>query len=199
MNAPLYPHGVFGAGASLWIALAIGIAFGACLERAGFGSARKLVAQFYLTDLAVFKVMFTAIITAMTGVLLLSTAGLLDRSLLAVPPTFLLPQVVGGLLFGVGFVVGGYCPGTSCVGAVTGRGDALVLWLGMIVGVLIFGEAFAMLETFYNATDLGALTLPMLFHLPYPLIVVLVVMMALFGFRVAGWIERKHRAPSAIL
>ncbi len=81
MNAPFYKFGAFGDEASPVVAFVIGIGFGFFLERAGFGSARKLVSQFYLTDLAVFKVMFTAIVTAMLGVFYLSWVGFLDLSL----------------------------------------------------------------------------------------------------------------------
>ena len=102
MTAPFFKFGMFGDETSLLVAFAIGIGFGFFLERAGFASARKLMAQFYLTDLAVFKVMFTAILTAMLGVIYLSWIGMLDLSLVYLTPTFVLPQIVGGLVFGVG-------------------------------------------------------------------------------------------------
>ena len=102
MTAPFYQYGMFGDETSLVLAFLIGIGFGFFLERAGFGSARKLVSQFYLNDLAVFKVMFTAIVTAMLGVTYLAWIGWLDLSLVYLVPTFLLPQVVGGLILGVG-------------------------------------------------------------------------------------------------
>ena len=124
MNAPFYKFGLFGDHLSLVVAFLVGIAFGFFLERAGFGSGRKLAAQFYLTDLTVFKVMFTAIVTAMVGVFYLSWMGVVDLSLIYLGNTYLLPQIVGGLILGVGFVVGGYCPGTSCVAGATGRIDA---------------------------------------------------------------------------
>jgi len=98
-------------------AVIIGIAFGWTLERAGLGSAPKLAGQFYLTDFTVFKVMFSAIVTAMLGAFWLSRLGVLDLSRVYVPETYLLPQLAGGLLFGVGFVVACLCPGTSCVAA----------------------------------------------------------------------------------
>jgi hypothetical protein len=93
---------------TLPVALLIGVAFGFFLERAGFGSARKLVAQFYLTDLSVFKVMFTAIVTAMVGITVLNRIGFLDVGELPLIGTYLVPMIVGGLLLGAGFVVGGY-------------------------------------------------------------------------------------------
>ena len=80
MMAPFYKLGAFGDEAALLIAFVVGIGFGFFLERAGFGSARKLVAQFYLRDLAVFKVMFSAIVTAMLGLTYLAWTGYLDLS-----------------------------------------------------------------------------------------------------------------------
>ena len=191
MNAPFFKFGAFGDETSLVIAFAIGIGFGFFLERAGFGSARKLTSQFYLDDLAVFKVMFTAIVTAMLGIFYLSWLGIMDLSLVDLVPTHLGPQIVGGLVLGFGFVVGGYCPGTSLVAAVTGRIDGLVFVLGVMAGILGFGEAFPLLRRFYESGNLGTLTLPQAFHLPYGLVVLLVVLMALGGFLGAGWVERR--------
>jgi uncharacterized protein len=108
MTAPLMTSGALDPSYTLLISLLIGIAFGFFLERAGFGSARKLVAQFYLTDLSVFKVMFTAIVTAMVGVTFLNRIGFLDVGELPLIGTYLVPMVIGGLLLGAGFVVGGY-------------------------------------------------------------------------------------------
>jgi len=191
MNAPFYKFGAFGDEASLVVAFVIGVGFGFFLERAGFGSARKLTAQFYLDDLAVFKVMFTAIVTAMLGVFYLAWLGILDLSLVSLVPTNLWPQIVGGLLLGFGFVVGGYCPGTSLVAAATGRWDGLVFVLGVMAGILGFGEAFPLVKGFYESGDLGRLTLPQVLHLPYGLVVFLVVVVAVAGFAGAGWVERR--------
>src|SRR5687767_8057821 len=123
MSAPFFELGAFGEGTSLLFAMLIGIAFGWVLERSGMGSARKLAGQFYLRDLTVFKVMFTAIVTAMLGVFWLGWLGFVDISRIYVPETFILPQLVGGLIFGAGFAIAGLCPGTSCVSAATGRAD----------------------------------------------------------------------------
>lgn len=191
MNAPFFKYGMFNDEVSLIVAFVIGIGFGFFLERAGFGGARKLVAQFYLNDLTVFKVMFTAIITAMVGLYYLSVLGIVDLSLVYVGTTYLMPQIVGGLVLGVGFVVGGYCPGTSCVAVATGRIDGLVTLFGIVVGISIFAETFSLIEEFYFSTDLGVLTLPQLLGLPYGLVVFLVVLMALGGFAGASWVEKK--------
>ena len=194
MIAPFYDYGLVGESAGLWIALAIGIAFGWCLERSGMGNARKLAGQFYLTDLTVFKVMFSAIVTAMLGVFWLGWLGVVNVSRIYVPETFILPQLVGGIVFGVGFAIGGLCPGTSCVSAATGRVDGLMVVLGMFAGVLVTGVLFSSLEPFYNSTPRGQLTLPTLFHLPYGVVALAVVLVALGGFRVAELLESRAQA-----
>uniref|UniRef100_A0A832HZP0 Sulfurtransferase n=1 Tax=Eiseniibacteriota bacterium TaxID=2212470 RepID=A0A832HZP0_UNCEI len=197
MNAPLYKFGAFGDEASLVVAFAVGLGFGWFLERAGFGSARKLTAQFYLDDLAVFKVMFTAIVTAMLGLFYLAWAGVLDLSLVYLTPTHLWPQIAGGLLLGFGFVIGGYCPGTSLVAAATGRVDGLVVVLGVAAGVFAFGEAWPLVKEFHASGAMGEVTLPQLTGLPYGLVVLAVVLMALGGFAGAEWIERRVAAHAS--
>src|SRR5204862_7763701 len=123
----------------LLVAVAIGFAFGVALERAGLGSARKLTGQFFLRDFTVFKVMFTAIVTAALGLFWLGRFGIIDWSRLYVPETFLLPQVTGGLIFGAGFALAGLCPGTSCVAAARGRGDGAAGGGGLFAGVAVTG------------------------------------------------------------
>lgn len=194
--APFYEFGRFGDGASLIIAVLLGVAFGWFLERGGMGSARKLSGQFYFTDLSVLKLMFSAIVTAMLGLFWLSWAGLLDLSRVYVPETFIAPQLVGGVIFGVGFVVGGLCPGTSCVAAATGRRDGLALIAGMLAGVFVFGEAFPVIGTFADSTARGAWTLPQALGLSYGSVVGLIVAAALGAFAGAEWLERRAERPA---
>ena len=194
MNAPFFKFGMFGEEAGLVLAFLIGIGFGFALERAGFGSGRKLVSQFYLDDLAVFKVMFTAIVTAMLGVTYLGWMGVLDLSLVYMNPTYLWPMVAGGLLLGVGFVVGGYCPGTSVVAMVTGRVDALLFVAGTIAGTFVFAEVFPLVREFFYAGSMGVQTIPGYFGLPWGVVVFAVVLMALGGFAGAGWLESRAAA-----
>ena len=194
MILPLFPAGAFSESTSFVVAVGIGVAFGAVLERAGLGSATKLAGQFYFTDFAVFKVMFSAIVTAMLGVYGLSWLGLLDLGQLTVPPTWLLPQLAGGLLFGVGFVMGGLCPGTSCVAAASGRLDGLALIAGMLGGTLLFGELFPWLARFYSSTAMGHYTLPQLLHLPAVDTVGLVTAAALAAFWLLDRWERRRAA-----
>ncbi len=194
MNLPLYKFGAFGDEASLIVAFLIGIGFGFFLEQAGFGSAKKLTDQFYFKDMAVFRVMFTAIVTTLLGLFYLGWAGVVDLSLVYVANTYLLPQIVGGLLLGIGFTVGGYCPGTSMVAIATGKLDSLVFVAGIFAGILVIGSAWPGIEGFANSTDLGRLTLPEVLHLPFGAVVFLVVLMALGGFWGAGVLERRFGA-----
>lgn len=192
MTAPLVLNEVISADYSLWLAVAIGVGMGFFLERAGFGSAKKLVGQFYLHDMTVFKVMFTAIVTAMTGIFLLSSAGYLDIRQVAMIGTFVWPQVVGGLVLGVGFVVGGYCPGTSAVACVTGKLDGIFYAGGMLAGMLCFGELYPVVQNFLGSSSLGQQTLYSYFNIPYGVVVLLVIAMAGGGFWGATVLEKKY-------
>src|SRR5512133_1506847 len=89
---------------------AIGFGFGAVLELGGFGDTRKLAAQFYLRDMTVLKVMFTAMMVAAVLVAGAASFGLLDMSRVWVNPTYLWPGIAGGLVMGVGFILRGFCP-----------------------------------------------------------------------------------------
>ena len=194
---PLAKYGAFGDEVGLVMAFVIGIGFGFFLERAGFGSAKKLVSQFYLDDLAVFKVMFTAIVTAMLGVTYLAWMGILDLSLVYLTPTWLWPQVVGGLVLGVGFAIGGYCPGTSVAATATGRIDGLVYVLGLVFGTVVFAEAFPLLKGFFYSGSYGQQTLPGVLGLSYGVVVFAVVLMAIGGFAGAGWLEKRFARPAS--
>lgn len=192
MSAPFFENGLFGDGASLVVALVIGIAFGWFLERSGMGSARKLAGQFYLRDLTVFKVMFTAIITAMLGVFWLGWAGVLDVSRVYVPETWIVPQLAGGIVFGLGFAMAGLCPGTSCVSAATGRIDGFAVVAGMFAGVFGTGLVFRSLQSFYENTPRGRFTLAELLGVKEGIIVFAIVALALAGFKAAEMVERRN-------
>ena len=191
MTLPLLDAGALTPATTIASALLIGVAFGCTLERAGLGSATKLAGQFYLRDFTVFKVMFTAIITAMAGVLLLSGLGLLDLSRVNVPGTWLLPQLVGGVLFGVGFVMGGLCPGTSCVAAAAGRMDGLALIAGILGGTYLFGELFGFVRPLYEATPRGSYTLPDILGVGAAPVAVAITLAALAAFRGVAYLERQ--------
>jgi len=145
---------------SLGLAVVFGLFFGLSLERGGLGNPHKLTGVFYLRDFTVPKVMFTAIVVACIGLYLLSDLHLLDMERVFIIPTFFWPQLVGGALFGIGYVISGYCPGTAVVGLASGRLDALVTIFGIGAGSLLFAILFPYLEEFYLSTDMGAVTLP---------------------------------------
>jgi hypothetical protein len=169
--------------AGLVLGVVIGFAFGFVLERAGFGRAPKLAAQFYGHDMTVFKVMFGAIVTATLGLAVGSAVGLLEFKALAdraSSGTFLVPMIAGGLLLGAGFILSGYCPGTSFVATASGKLDGLVTVGGVVVGQVIWAE----LETrpgfvgFHDAGALGNYYLWELLRLPAsygPIVVALAV------------------------
>lgn len=192
MNGPFYDYGWIGEEASLGFALFIGIAFGFFLERAGLGSAKKLSAQFYFKDLTVFKMMFTAIITAMIGIFWLNWLGMLHADMIYLTPTHIWPQLIGGLVFGVGFIIGGYCPGTSCVASSTGSLDGLVNVIGLLMGILVFGEIYPFIEGFYTSGDLGQVNFMDVSGLPDGVVVFTIVVLALAGFWLSERIEQKH-------
>jgi hypothetical protein len=192
--ATFYSEGTLGTSEALMIAAAIGVAFGFFLERAGFGSSRKLVSIFYLKDFAVFKVMFTAIVTAMLGARLLALTGAADLGTWYALETFLWPQIAAGLVFGVGFVMGGWCPGTALVGAASGRGDALLFLGGAGLGSLGYALVFPEIEPF--ATDGGGVsTLPESLGMSPGLVSLIVVVLAIAAFvgsnRLVAWKARQ--------
>jgi len=160
MTFPLSSTIEFSTAASLGIAVLLGFGFGFALERAGFGSARKLTAVFYFYDMAVVKVMFTAIVTAMVGLFVLSAIGMLDMSEFYIEPTSLAAQTLGGLVFGAGFVIGGYCPGTTITAMATGRKDGIAFALGLLAGVYAYAEFTPGIEDWIEANSLGEMTLP---------------------------------------
>ena len=169
----------------------IGFAFGFTLEMSGFGNSRKLAAQFYFTDLTVLKVMFTAIVTAMVLMFGAVGLGILNFSQVWVNPTYLSSGILGGLIMGVGFIVGGFCPTTSLAAASTGKVDGMFFVFGGFFGAFLFGETEKYFDGWYtNAGYYGRLTLDQVFHLPIGVVVLLVVLMALFMFWGAEQLER---------
>ena len=169
----------------------IGFAFGFTLEMSGFGDSRKLAAQFYFTELTVLKVMFTAIVTAMVLLFGAVSIGILNFDEVWVNPTYLWSGILGGLIMGVGFIIGGFCPTTSLASASTGKIDGMLFMLGGFVGAFLFGETEPLFTNWYNnAGYYGRVTLDQVFNLPVGVVVLLVVLMALFMFWGAEQLER---------
>jgi hypothetical protein len=143
----------------MMLAVAIGFGFGFVLERAGFGRADRLAAIFYGRDFRVLRVMFSAIVTAMIGLYSLDLAGAMPLSSVGILDTYLWPQLVGGLLLGVGFIIGGYCPGTSVVAAASGKIDAMLFIGGLVLGATLFTLGFEDLAAFASSGARGRLLL----------------------------------------
>ena len=189
--APFDLVALFGTTGSYLVYVAIGFAFGFILESSGFGDSRLLAAQFYFRELRVLMVMFTAITVAMILIFWSIALGWLDYDEIWVKPTYLWPGIAGGLIMGVGFILGGYCPGTSLVSVATLKLDGAFFLLGIIAGVTLFGETAGLISTFWNSGYLGIFTLPELLHLETGVVVLLVVCLALVMFAGFEWIRQK--------
>jgi len=177
------------------VLLGIGAAFGATLEMAGFSYAPNLAAQFYGRDMRVLKTMFSAIVTAMLLIFLSSALGMLDFRAIAISTTYLWPAIVGGLIMGAGFVVGGFCPGTSLTAAATGSRDALVYLFGLTIGILGFAETVDSFRGFFDSSNLGRLTIPEWLGLPTGVVVFAVVIMAIGVFVLVERVELRLDSP----
>ncbi|MFB6319515.1 YeeE/YedE thiosulfate transporter family protein [Saccharicrinis sp. FJH54] len=187
---PLVPF-VFSTEFGLFLAVIIGIGFGFILEQAGFSSTKKLVGLFYGYDFTVLRVFFTAGVTAMIGVLLLGHYGILNTDLIYVNPTFLRSAIVGGLIMGIGFVVGGFCPGTSVCAASIGKLDAMAFILGSFLGIYAFAETYPMIKDFYLADQMGQLKINDFFGISQSLFAFILTLVAIVAFYFTWKIENK--------
>ncbi|MBF0239232.1 MAG: YeeE/YedE family protein [SAR324 cluster bacterium] len=173
---------LWGVSGSYVVALLIGLGFGAVLEMSGFGDSRKLAGQFYLKDMTVLKVMFTGIIVTATLIFTATSLGFLDFDRVWVNPTYMVPGIVGGLVMGVGFVIGGFCPGTSVVAMSTLKIDGLFFVLGVLFGVFLFSESVGSFDTFWRSTDMGRFTLADLFGIDAGIVLLGLILIALAAF-----------------
>lgn len=153
MISTFFSQGALSSGAALSAAFGVGLAFGVALELAGFGSSRRLSGVFYFRDLTVVKVMFSAMMTALLLIFLLEKSGILPAQEFYHMATFYGGSIIGGLVFGVGFVMGGWCPGTAAVGAAAGKIDAWIFIVGSMIGVLFFDWGY---RIFYPLSQWGA-------------------------------------------
>jgi len=196
MNAPIAIVANWSEGLNFVVAFLIGIGFGFFLEQGGFGNSRKLALQFYFRDMTVFKVMFTAIITAMAGLIFFSAFGWIDMDLVSLNPTYAWSGIAGGLVMGVGFAVGGYCPGTAIVGLATLKTDAPFYLAGILGGMFVFGELEPWLHGFFVSGFWGdRLTLPQVLGVSAGVVGFAVICVALLGFWGAEFLEKKFSRP----
>lgn len=169
------------------IAIAEGFVFGFLLQRAHVARYDTIVGGLRLKDMTIIKFMLSHIVVGMIGVNLLSDLGMIE---LDVKPLVAGANIVGGLLFGVGFAAMGYCPGTAIAAIGEGRLDALLGALpGMIAGAALYAHSYDYLKdtTLLTACNYGELTLPGVLHVNRWLVIVPLTILILLLLR---WFER---------
>ena len=151
MISTFYGLGTLDSSAAFFTAFVIGLFFGLALERAGFGSSRRLAGIFYFKDMSVLKVMFSALLTAMLGLSICVAFGWVDLpDQIYLMKTYYGAYIIGGLIFGAGFVMSGWCPGTAAVGMASGKIDAAVFFGGAIAGSILFNELYSVIKPLYT-------------------------------------------------
>lgn len=188
---PLFVNEIISENTNLFLAFIIGIGFGFVLESNGFSSSRRLAGMFYGYDTTVLKVFFTAAIVGALGLLFLSLFHQIDLNYIYINPTYMYSAIGGGVVMGIGFILGGYCPGTSFCAASIGKLDALAFIGGMFIGILIFAEGYPLWEDFYNAQFLGSPLLNNWLGMSRGMLTFLIILAALGMFWVGEWAEKK--------
>jgi uncharacterized protein len=177
---------------NFFFAFVLGIGFGFALEQAGFSSSRRLAGMFYGYDTTVLKVFFTAAIVAAVGLLFMKQFNLIDLSLVYINPLFPAAAIVGGVIMGMGFITGGFCPGTGICAAAIGKIDALVFLLGILIGVFIFGESYSFWKPLYLHGSGEPITISESIGLKDAVFLFLLIIMAVFMFWIAEKAEAKY-------
>lgn len=141
----------------LLIGFLIGCAFGAILFLGGASSYRKILGTLLLRDMTIIKLMLTAIGVGTLGVYLLDFGGLANMS---IKPAYIWGIVAGGAIFGVGWAISGYCPGTCVVGTSEGKLDAVFTLIGALLGAFLFSLVFPALDAWLiQNANLGKITM----------------------------------------
>ncbi|MBT8301381.1 MAG: YeeE/YedE family protein, partial [Maribacter sp.] len=187
----LIPNGFLSYEWNIIIAVLIGLAFGFILEASGFSSSRKLAGLFYGYDFAVLKVFFTAALVSVIGLSYMDYLGWIDMTQLYVHPTYLWAAIIGGAIMGIGFVAGGFCPGTSICAVAIGKLDAWVYVVGIMIGIVIFSESFGTFESIYNDIHLGNITLVDSLGIPASWIILSVTALALIAFFISDVVRKR--------
>jgi len=140
----------------LALGLVIGMAFGAILQLGGASSYKKIMGSLLLKDMDVIKLILVAIAVGSVGIYALD---LVDMANMSIKPTYIVGIVIAGLIFGVGFAVAGYCPGTCIVASAEGKTDAMVTVLGGLAGALLYAILYPALGGLLGMTNYGEVTL----------------------------------------
>jgi len=188
---PLIPLGIIDPNWNNVIAILIGIAFGFILESSGFSSSRKLAGVFYGYDFTVLKVFFTAAITAAIGMYYFHYLGWIDASFVFINPMYVGPAIVGGIVMGLGFIMGGYCPGTSYTGVAIGKIDAIAYSIALFFGVFIYSEFYPLYEQFSKTGFMGNITIWEVLGLSPAGFIIILIVVALGIFVAATQIQNK--------
>lgn len=188
---PLIPNGIIPEQWDYVIALLIGLAFGYILEASGFSSSRKLVGVFYGYDFAVLKVFFTAVLVSVIGLYYMDYLSWLDITQMYVHPTFMQSAIIGGIIMGVGFLAGGFCPGTSLTAVAIGKLDAMIFTLGLLIGIFIFSELYPILKPMLTMGDYGNITLDKSIGIPADIIILSIAILALAAFYFSDLVRAK--------
>jgi uncharacterized membrane protein YedE/YeeE len=169
----------------LW-GLVTGLLFGFLLQKARVLRYDKQLGALRLIDMTIVKFMLSTVLVGMIGIYLLNDLGLVELKLKG---TVLGSNIIGGLIFGVGWGLVGYCPGTSLGALGEGRWDSLWAILGMIFGAGVFAEIYpALKRTVMTWGDFGKITLPQVLGINHWLIIVVILVLTLALFR---WFEKK--------
>lgn len=176
----------------LWAGLLFGIIFGLLLHRGGVTDYNVIIRQFLFRDFTVLKVMLTAIVVGGVGVWLLHGQQLANFH---IKPAAMLAVVTGAVLFGVGMVIYGYCPGTGVAAIATGRLDALAGFAGMLAGGVLYALTYDWVAAHILLVgDFGKKRLPDLASLPEWAWYAALVVMAAAVFVVVARVEKKRAA-----
>lgn len=179
----------------LLIAFLIGTGFGFALEQAGFSSGRKLVGMFYGYDTTVIKVFFTAAIVALVGSQFLSWFGVLDLRLVFVNEYYVAASIIGGVIMGAGFIMGGFCPGTGICAMSIGKIDAIAYVAGGLTGAFLFAETYPFIKNIANGYYKGPVKINEVLGMSPGLFTFLLIAAAAAMFAVAEAAEKRFARP----
>jgi uncharacterized protein len=191
MTGPLIPMEIIPEAWNNVIALLLGMGFGFALEASGFSSSRKIMGTFFGYDFVVLRVFFTAAITAMSGIIYFDFMGWMDASMLYINPYYVTSAIVGGVIMGSGFALGGFCPGTSFCGVAIGKFDAMFFSAGLFLGIMLFSEMYPLFATIYNSENLGDIKIYEMLGLKRNLFAFLLIVAAIGMFYGAAFVEKK--------
>jgi hypothetical protein len=192
---PLSSYLLFPEWLDLLIAFMIGTGFGFALEQAGFSSSRKLAGMFYGYDTTVIKVFFTAAIVALIGSQFLNYFGLLNLNQVYINEFYTGAAIIGGIIMGAGFIMGGFCPGTGLCALSIGKIDAFVFAAGGLTGAFLFAETYPAIQNLANSNYKGPVKINESLGMSSGLFTFLLIVAAALMFWIAEIAEKRFARP----